>query len=286
MVNSVNWFVKTKKGYGIESKLIYKDLYPYITQKISQGLSSNHIVSWIKQEAKNAFKSRFKKEPKDGSLNNCIGRWNEYLATLYLSEIAQEIYQKDGRLVAIFSIPNTSIDRNKVSSKFLSLFDLSEFSPGGSLHAIGDIQRGIIFPSPDFIVVLLNENSYLINEVQNLIQQQAQDPGKLGVYRLLRGKLKANEIKAVLSLKTSNRPDRRYQPSFEAAMIKAVKEAANLHWKYFMVASELTPADQNLFEFAISPSSIVSGEKTRLIDGVCIYQAKKDLFNLIKDALQ
>jgi len=53
----------------------------------------------------------------------------------------------------------------------------------------------------------------------------------LALYNFLKGKLQLEQVKAAASLKSSNRPDRRYQPLFEAAMIKAMGYVLHQNWQ-------------------------------------------------------
>ncbi|MEQ8466791.1 Cfr10I/Bse634I family restriction endonuclease [Coleofasciculus sp. E1-EBD-02] len=88
------------------------------------------------------------------------------------------------------------------------------------------------------------------------------------------------------ALKTSNRPDRRYQPLFEAAMIKAMRYILQQNWKYYMVASELSDADQTIFSTAIAPHGIAIEQDSRLVDGTYLYNYKLDLVPLVESAIQ
>lgn len=178
-----------------------------------------------------------------------------------------------------------SKDKDLSSSVFLNLFDKEEFSENNALEAISKVKQRIFFPSPDFIVARIN-NSKLLPKLKELLEKQSQDPGSLDIYHMVKGKLKANEVKAVISLKTSNRPDRRYQPSFEAAIIKAMGYATNQDWKYFMVVSVLTPADRKLFREAVSPHGIALELDSKLVDDLFLYKNKKDLTSVIQAALK
>ena len=283
-----NWFSPSKTGHQLNSKTIYEDLYPEIVKRLDQNETVSQIIEWLKQEATNAYSLRTGKTPTIGSLNNSAGRWNQFIAVSLLCEIAIDIYKSQGKCVAVFSIENSSIaanHNNRISSSFLRLFDPTEFSYGNSLNYIEKFKYKIFFPSPDYIIAVI-ENTNLIPDVFSLLKKQSQDPGNLGLYLLLKEKLKAKEIKAVVSLKTSNRPDRRYQPSYEAAMIKAIGYRTKHNWKYYMVASELSKADKRLFDTAISPHGIALGINSNLVDGVYLYERKSDLFNLMNDALQ
>jgi hypothetical protein len=146
--------------------------------------------------------------------------------------------------------------------------------------------KGKIFlPSPDYIIAIL-ENEEISTSVQLLLEQQAREPDSLELYNFLKGKLYIEEFKAAASLKTSNRPDRRYQPLFEAAMIKAMGYVLQQGWKYYMVASELSSADNIIFTTAIAPHGVALQQNFKLVDGTYPYTRKEDLVPLIQAAIQ
>jgi Cfr10I/Bse634I restriction endonuclease len=292
MTDSNGWFSSDSDSLQVRSKVVYSDLYPEILGKIEQDLPVSQIISWLRNKTITACIEEFGKQPTTGALNNSCGRWNEFIATSFLCEIAVDLYQQNEECLAIFSLENSTIRTPKVgketaaiSSRFLQLFAPTEFLSPKPLFVIQDIRQKIFFPSPDYIVALLDVGNPLINSLQSLMQVQARNPSSLEPYRLLRGRLKAHEIKAVVSLKTSNRPDRRYQPAFEAAMVKSISHAAKQDWKYYMVVSEVSPADQFLFENALSPHSIALGEAAKLVNGVYSYRRKSDLLGLITTIL-
>lgn len=139
-------------------------------------------------------------------------------------------------------------------------------------------------PSPDYIIATINnrETSTLI---QSLLEEQVRRPDILSIYNLLQGKLKVEEVKAAISLKTSNRPDRRYQPLFEAAMIKAMGHTLQQNWQYYMVASELSSADRIIFNTAIAPHGIAIEQDSQLVDGTYLYNKKLDWLPLVESAI-
>ena len=292
MMDSSNWFTSSKDAFRVNSTVVYEALYPEILEKIEQDLPVGQIISWIRQKTRTAFVANFGVEPTTGALNNSCGRWNEFIATSFLCEIAVEMYQRNEECLAVFSLENSTIltakgsgEITNISARFLQLFAPSEFLPDTALAAVENIRQKIFFPSPDYMIALLDPDNPLISSLQSLMRNQARRPGSLEIYKCIRGTLKARELKAVVSLKTSNRPDRRYQPAFEAAMIKSISYATQQDWKYYMVVSESSPADQLLFENAISPHSIALGEAKKLVDGVYFYQRKSDLLDLIRSIL-
>ena len=288
MVDYTNWFTKGKKGkVQINSIAIYRDLSSEVVKQLDNNVSVSEIIRWIKRQTIQAFESSYSKIPKDGALNNSVGRWNELIATSLFSEIALDINQENETGIAIFSLPNSQVQKEgsiEASSKFLSLFSNEEFTAEKSLSKIASFKDKIFLSSPDYIIAVV-ENVEISKSIQSLLEKQAREPDSFLMYNFLKGKLKVEEVKVAVSLKTSNRPDRRYQPLFEAAMIKAMKYVLQQNWKYYMVASELTPADKTIFDTAIAPHSLALEQNYRIVDNTYRYNRKEDLVPLVKSAI-
>lgn len=289
MVDYTEWFTKGNKGkIQINSIAIYRDLSSEVVKQLDNNLSVSEIISWIKRQTIQAFEAKYSKTPTDGALNNSLGRWNELIATSLFSEIALDINQSHAQRTVIFSIPSSQVQKEgarEVSSKFLSLFTNEEFNFGNSLSKITPFKNKIFLPSPDYIIAVI-ENLELSDYIQFLLEQQTREPDSLVIFNFLKGKLKAEEVKVAISLKTSNRPDRRYQPLFEAAMIKSMSYLLQQNWQYYMVVSELTPADSTIFSTAVAPHSIVLEQNSKLVDGTYLYNRKEDLVPLVETAIQ
>lgn len=289
MVNYTEWFTESNKGkIQINSLAIYKNLSSEVVKQLDNNLSVSEIIGWIRRQTIEAFESEYSKIPKDGALNNSVGRWNELIATSLLSEIALDINQRNTDFIVIFSLPNSQLQKEgagEASSKFLSLFSNDEFATGGSLSKLVSFKNNIFLPSPDYIITIF-ENKENSQHIHSLLEKQVREPDSILLYKTLKGKLRIEEVKAAVSLKTSNRPDRRYQPLFEAAMIKAMNYALQQNWKYYMVASELTTADRTIFRTAIAPHSIALEQNSLLVDGTYLYNKKEDLIPLVEAAVQ
>lgn len=191
--------------------------------------------------------------------------------------------QQTEKCIAVFSLPNSQLQRegaDEAAAKILNLFDKNEFANGNPLQRIEDLKQHIFMPSPDYIIAVLKSVD-MARYIQPLLQQQAVNPDSLEIYKLLKGKLQIEEFKAAVSLKTSNRPDRRYQPLFEAAMIKAMAYVLQQKWRYYMVAGELTNADRIIFNSAVAPHGVALQQNYQLVDGTYPYTRKADLVPLI-----
>ena len=290
MSNYSDWFEDRKSPKGrtvgrIKTLKIYEALSLEIVERIEADLPANEILDWIKEKTKNAHTERYGLSLEVGALSNVGGDWNEYMVTSAFSEIAIDINTSDrGATVVIFPLPNSQISRvgsGQLSSRFLSLFKESEFAAEGALHKINDYKERIFFSSPDYIIAVLDRSC--IAEVQTLLENQARHPSSAEIYRYLEGTLNADELEAAISVKTEYRPDRRYQPLFEANLVKQLGDIAGQKWKYYMVASKITGSDTSLFERITTPHAYAN--KYKLVDGSFLFLRKADLIPLVEDAL-
>lgn len=301
-----NWFSKGK----INSRDVYETLYSQVKEKINQNTSVLDILRWIEEEVKTAYKETNKNRSEialtQGAVNNCRGRWNEFLITSFLAQIAIDLHSSRQLCFVAFRLPSSG-QTNKIAkkselqkdvmtqetvsseaaSKFLALFQKEEFQENQGLHHINQFKDKIFFSSPDYILSVLDDKG-LFNQIQPFLNQQANEAKSLGteIYKLLQGQLKAKEVKAVLSVKISNRPDRRYQALYETAMIKAIGYACNQIWKYYMITAEqASPSDLKIFTQGIAPHGIALNEDLRSVDQVYSCSNKQDLLKLVENAL-
>jgi Cfr10I/Bse634I restriction endonuclease len=273
-----SWFTEIRAGkYQINSIQIYSALRHEIAVKIHEDVPISEIIQWISDETKSQFLKSFQSKPETGALNNSIGRWNEFITTSLLCDLSIRMYDEQ-KIFAVFSLPNSTVKLDN-PPEFLKLFTED------ALLRLSHYSSQIFFPSPDYVVATLDDSS-IAEQVRNLMTIQIENPESLEIFNFLKGKLEFEHVKSVISLKTSNRSDRRYQPSFEAAMIKSIGYFSNTKWKYYMVTGELRPADRILFENVLSPHSIALGTHENLVDGVFVYKRKSDLINLLKFATQ
>ncbi len=288
MVNYTEWFTERTSGkIQINSTAIYRHLSLEVVERLDSNLSVNEIIDSIRNKTRAAFSSIYGKNPEVGALNNATGRWNEFIATSLLSEIVLEINKNNHACSAVFSLPNSQSQKEgaeEASSKFISLFKSIEFASGQPLAKLAPFKDYIFMPSPDYIIVVLGKSD-LATSIHPLLEQQVKNPDSLALYNFLKGKLQLEQVKAAASLKTSNRPDRRYQPLFEAAMIKAMAYVLHQNWQYYMVASELTSADRTIFTTAVAPHSIALEQSFKLVDGTYLYARKTDLIPLVESAI-
>ncbi|MEB3826015.1 Cfr10I/Bse634I family restriction endonuclease, partial [Phormidium sp. CCY1219] len=159
------------------------------------------------------------------------------------------------------------------------------FQPGNPLAAINELKNKIFFSSPDYVIVHLDSTKHPRDKINDLLKEQIKKPNSLNLYDHFKGKILASDVKAAISLKTTNRPDRRYQPLFEAAMLKAINHVANQKWRYYMVTRKFSDNDRIVFMEGISPHGIIVNKRIPLVDGIYPYNTKNDLSSLVTDAL-
>lgn len=290
MSNCSDWFEDKVTSEGevvgqIKKQEIYESLSNEIIKKIEADLPSTKIIDWIKSETSKAYFERYGLFLTVGSLNNAIGDWNEFMVTSAFSEIAIEINNSGrGLVVVIFPLPDTQINLknlNQISSKFLRLIKPDAFGVDGEMHSINGYKNRIFFSSPDYVIASLERDC--LEEVQSLLSLQMQKPDSKGMYNYLEETMSGSEIKAAVSVKTEYRPDRRYQPLFEANLVKQIGYATGHNWKFYMVASRETSADTSLFDRVTTPHASEVGYK--LVDRSFIFLRKADLIPLVEDAI-
>ncbi|QCS48281.1 hypothetical protein FEK30_01870 [Picosynechococcus sp. PCC 11901] len=280
------WF--TKSG-GIQGKEVYKDLAEKIIQLLDQESNIIDVINWMKQEVCEKYKKNSSKKLTDGALNNCSGAWNEYIAASYLTHFCLKFNESSkDKIIVITNLPPTRI-KNGETATFLKLFQSEEFEAGKPLSMLNDIRNRIFFPSPDLVVLSVNEHFYTSFDIDSLLKKQEKAPYESSLYKKIEGTIQSSNVRSIASLKTSYRPDRRYQPLFETAMLKAITYGLEQNWRYYMIASKVSKSDEILFENLISPHGIVlkyldiKNTQSRFVDNTYIYSDKKSLLEIFSE---
>jgi hypothetical protein len=103
--------------------------------------------------------------------------------------------------------------------------------------------------TPDFVIISRNIIQYL-SSVSNILQNSSPSLKDINeLYKVIKNKCLPQEVKGFISLKTSNRPDRRYQILLEANVTKfASKYIHNTgHRLRYDVIGESNSSDRNVF---------------------------------------
>lgn len=213
--------------------------------------------------AKKSAKLNFDKAPHSGSINNCRGRWFELIV---LSNLVNKLAKKEENCIEILKLPNANNGHY-----FYQLFvpeqrtKLTKLAPKTS--------------NPDFIAVRSKEKYF-----------------KKGTSTLNRyvdtaffGNIAAEDLIATLSVKTTARPDRRYQQVFEANVIKAMLKKFNVDTQCIVITLEKNDSNEEVYkspsiESILDESSVPKPSidhsfvvKTRLdIDAIAHHLSKKE----------
>lgn len=281
------WVSEKKGKLTINGVQAYKDLHAEVLTMLGANESAGEVVGFIEESVRNFSQNEYGRVPSSGAFGNVRGKWNELIATGLLADIALERIERGEQAIAILSLPNSLINRSKAGEikkpKFLALFREEEFT-SGALRKLDSLKGKVFLPSPDFIIATPSEIPDGI-DIESALRNIQKDPSSTELYEALSGKLEAEDVKAAVSLKASNRPDRRYQPSFEAAMIKAISHLTCQSWKYFMVSTESIESDRILFDNVAAPHEIALGSGEKLVDKHFEFSRKSDLEEMLEEAL-
>jgi hypothetical protein len=185
----------------INADIAFIHLYPKIDNS-QINLVSNQISDLVKEAAL----KQFNKLPSSGSLNNCKGRWNEF-SFIYSAHISILENTKNLYLVKL---------GNESSLKFWEIY--SQTSRNDFEVFLSKLKENKIFircSTPDFVLVKRKT-------LKNIpVFDDANFFAKLkDLYKQLINKCEPSDVISFISLKTSNRPDRRYQILYEANITK------------------------------------------------------------------
>ena len=204
-----------------------------------------------------------------GGLRNARGEWLENILGLAFWNSAA---QASGGRTAIVKLPNA----NQLS--FRDLFEPRSREYLEQLfESLASDDIAMEMSNPDFICVtsLPDElTSYFSDE----LTMSSDTVDKLSIaYQSLVGKCDVNEMPFVVTVKTSTRPDRRYQMVHEANVVKTLMaHLAGRFWNrnlqtkfYVMVAGRVTESDRRVLRNPATYSLVhVSWPPVALIDGV------------------
>jgi hypothetical protein len=281
------WVSREESKLTINGVEAYKDLHDDVLGMLDENESVGEVVGFLEESVRDFSQNEYGRTPRSGAFGNVRGKWNELIATGLLADIALERIERREEAVTILSLPSSRINKSKAGEikkpKFLALFREEEFASGG-LKKLDPLKGKVFLPSPDFIIATPSDIPSG-TDIETALKNIQEDPSSTELFKALEGKLRAEDVKAAVSLKASNRPDGRYQPSFEAAMIKAISHLTGQPWKYFMVSTESTPSDRILFDNIAAPHEIASGRDKKLVDKHFEFSRKSDLEEMLEAAL-
>ena len=205
------------------------------------------LLNSVEKQIRNAADARFgpgSGATLSGGINNARGEWLECVLKIVLWNVAVE--HTDGQAV-IIKLPNAT------QLQFRSLYEPRAKNYLDELfNSLKERGMDMQMSNPDFICVkdLTGENAPVLEPV--IINEQSMQMLD-NFYRRLIGHCHADAIPFVITVKTSIRPDRRYQIVHEANVVKSlVAHLAGRFWRqdlytafYAMIASNVSQADRN-----------------------------------------
>ena len=205
------------------------------------------LLSSVEQQVRSAADARFgigSGSGLTGGINNSRGEWLEDALKVIFWNAAVE--HSDGNAV-IVKLPNAAQ---------LQFRDLYEPRAKGYLdelfQSLKDRGMDMQMSNPDFICVTgLADGKDAMTKPITVSEQSMQMLDS--AYEKLIGQCNADAIPFVITVKTSTRPDRRYQIVHEANVVKSlVAHLGGRFWNrdlytafYAMIASRVSPADRN-----------------------------------------
>ncbi|HEY9628528.1 MAG TPA: Cfr10I/Bse634I family restriction endonuclease [Coleofasciculaceae cyanobacterium] len=184
----------------------FLEIYPLIPHETPLDKIAEKIRQKVILEALNSYN----KIPSSGSLNNCKGQWNEF-SYLYSAHSSILNQRKDLYIIKM---------GNENSIKFWQLY-----KPNSRIRFTDFLetlkQRNIVLrcSTPDFVLVRRSIIAESIPDSQELFGKALFDELK-NIYKKLIDKCEPEDVISFISVKTSNRPDRRYQILYEANITK------------------------------------------------------------------
>jgi Cfr10I/Bse634I restriction endonuclease len=172
------------------------------------GLTFLQIVDRIEQ----AVVKKATQSITQGSLNNCRGTWHELA---FVMEAHRSILQSTENLYIVKMGSETSI-------KFWEIYQKESRQKYDLLIDIFKKKEEPIFircSTPDFVVI--SRDIIRDSSSSNILQNPSPRLNEINdLYKVIKNKCLPHQVKGFISLKTSNRPDRRYQILVEANVTK------------------------------------------------------------------
>ena len=196
----------------------------------------------------------FKKKPHPGSINNCMGRWFELIFFKYFDLILSKKSTKDS-LKEICKLPSAT-DSKKIIDLFIEEQKtiLKEINPATS--------------NPDFIVLRDMDESVFSDSLE--WKQKFQSTSFFG-------NVDIHTIVGIISIKTSARPDRRYQQLYEANLVKAIALRFGKTIKFVSITLHENEKNEEVYYSPSIVSIVQGGELKPSIDKSIVLEKISDI---------
>jgi hypothetical protein len=183
----------------------FEAIYPTLNL---YGLTFLHIVDLIEQKVRQKYGSTVTQ----GSLNNCRGTWYELA---FMMEAHRSILRSTEDLYLVKM-------GNENSIRFWEIYDRESRNKYEELLARLKQQEQSMFircSTPDFVVI--GRDVIKKSSIAEVLSSQAPSLQAINeLYKAIKNNCQPDRVKGFISLKTSNRPDRRYQILVEANVTK------------------------------------------------------------------
>jgi hypothetical protein len=210
-----------------------------------------------------------------GSLNNCRGTWYELALIM---EAHRSILQSTKNLYLVKMGSETSI-------KFWEIYQKESRQKYDRLVDIFKKREEPIFircSTPDF--VMISRDIIRDSSNSNILQNSSPPLSEINkLYKVIKNKCLPHQVKGFISLKTSNRPDRRYQILLEANVTKFASRYIHApeHRLRYDIIGESNSSDREVFSSPLMctlPRSVSNASSVeRVIDSEINIRSGREL---------
>lgn len=260
---------------------------------VFRGLSPSNsvrgMIDRLENQVRNAADARFGKRAGStisGGIANVRGDWLEQILAVIFANITA-----DG------SYGNTAIVRLPDTDK-MEFRELFKSVPKGYLddlyQSLKDRGISLTMSNPDFVCVT-NLSDDIMEEIGGDVVLGEATVDKLSkAYESVRGQCDPFSIPFVLTVKTSVRPDRRYQIVHEANVVKALgAHLASRYWKkdlyfpfYALIANKVSKSDREVLKNPVTHTLVqVSWDPVSVVDEVYEIDSVEDIEQEIRTLL-
>jgi hypothetical protein len=208
-MTNCDYISRNSKGViQVFADLAFVDIYPTLPSYTPINVVFKEIKRRVIYESENKYHGE---KPSLGSLNNCSGRWNE-LAFLIPAHLS--ILEKKATIYIVKL-------GNEKSIKFWEIY--TQESRGAFSQLLNDLSLKNIYircSTPDFVVINKEVISNQLPQINSTEISSQKIVLLLKLFEYIKHKCQPSDVKSFISIKTSNRPDRRYQILYEAMITK------------------------------------------------------------------
>ncbi len=220
----------------------FEAIYPTIDL---DGLTFLDIVDRIEQKVRQKYGA----EVTQGSLNNCRGTWNELA---FIMEAHRSILRATTDLYIVKM-------GNENSIRLWQIYEpVSRERYEQLLVQLKQKEQPIFVrcSTPDFVVI---DRDIIANSPKSdILESQAPSVSSVNeLYKEIKKKCLPDRVKGFISLKASNRPDRRYQIVWEANVTKLVGSyihQPNQKLRYDVISEKSNSSDKEVFCNPLMPT--------------------------------